>query len=135
GGATWSINGVILFGRNGNLVAVPYQGGEPRVVRALGKGELTQYWPQFLPDGKHFLYNSEAEKRDSGGVFISSLDGAAPRRLLGPESKAIAVDGHLLFNRGDVLYSQPFDFKRLELQAEPAPLADHVLTFGTSAGA
>jgi Tol biopolymer transport system component len=43
--------------------------------------------------------------------------------------------GYVLFNRGDTLYAQPFDAKRIELKGDPVPLADHVLTFGTAAGA
>jgi eukaryotic-like serine/threonine-protein kinase len=134
GGATWNANGTILFGRNNALVMVPAQGGEPKLIRALGKGELAQYWPQFLPDGKNFLYRSEAEKRDESGVYVASVDGKIRRKLLGADSKAIAVDGHLLFSRGDVLFAQPFDFNSLELAGEPVQLADHVLTFGNAAG-
>ena len=45
------------------------------------------------------------------------------------------MDGYLVFSRGDVLYAQEFDSRSLELRGQPAPLSDHVLTFGTSVGA
>ena len=135
GAATWSSKGTILFGNNGALYAVPAQGGERRVVRALGQGEYTQYWPQFLPDGEHFLYAFQSSAQDDNGFYIGSLDGKLRRKLLGPDTKAIAVDGYLLFSRGDVVYAQEFDSKSLELRGQPTPLADHVLTFGTSFGA
>jgi len=45
------------------------------------------------------------------------------------------VDCYLVFSRGDVVYAQEFDSKSLELRGLPTPLADHVLTFGTSTGA
>jgi serine/threonine protein kinase len=136
GGATWSSKGTILFGNNGALYAVPAQGGERRVVRALGQGEYAQYWPQFLPDGEHFLYAFQSSSSpDDNGFYIGSLDGKLRRKLLGPDTKAIAVDGYLVFSRGDVLYAQEFDFKSLALRGQPTPLSDHVLTFGTSFGA
>jgi serine/threonine protein kinase len=135
GGATWSSKGTILFGNNGTLYAVPAQGGEHKVVRALRQGEYTQYWPQFLPDGEHFLYAFQSSSQDDNGFYVGSLDGKLRRKLLGPDTKAMAVDGYLLFSRNDVLYAQEFDFKSLELRGQPKPLSDHVLTFGTAYGA
>ena len=135
GAATWSSKGTILFGNNGALYAVPEQGGERKLVRALRQGEYVQYWPQFLPDGEHFLYALHSSSQEANGFYIGSLDGKLRRKLLGPDTKAIAVDGYLLFSRGDVLYAQEFDSKSLELRGQPTPLSDHVLTFGTSAGA
>jgi Tol biopolymer transport system component len=135
GGAAWSSKGTILFGNNGALDAVPAKGGERRVVRALGQGEHVQYWPQFLPDGEHFLYALQASSQDDTGFYIGSLDGKVRRKLLGADTKAIVVDGYLLFSRGDGLYAQEFDSRSLELRGQATPLADHVLTFGTSTGA
>jgi eukaryotic-like serine/threonine-protein kinase len=135
GAATWSSKGTILFGNDGTLYAVPAQGGERRLVRALGPGETYQYWPQFLPDGEHFLYRSESTSQDNNGFYIGSLDGKLRRQLLGLDSKALAVDDYMLFSRSDVLYAQEFDSRSLELRGQPTQLSDHVLTFGTSAGA
>ncbi len=135
GAATWSSKGTILYGNNGTLYAVPGQGGERRVVRALGQAEYTQYWPQFLPDGEHFLYAFQSSAQDDNGFYIGSLDGKLRRKLLGPDTKAIALDGYLMFSRGDVVYAQEFDSRSLELRGQPTPLSDHVLTFGTAFGA
>jgi Tol biopolymer transport system component len=135
GAATWSSKGTILFGNNGALYAVPAQGGESRVVRALAEGEYTQYWPQFLPDGEHFLYALQSSSQDVSGFYIGSLDGKLRRKLLERDTKAIVVDGYLVYSRGDVLYAQEFDSKSLDVRGQPTPLSDHVLTFGTSFGA
>jgi serine/threonine protein kinase len=134
GAATWGSKGTILFGNNGALYTVPAQGGERRLVRALGQGEYSQYWPQFLPDGEHFLYALSGSQDDTG-FYLGSLDGKLRRKLLGTDTKAIALDGYLVFSRGDVVYAQEFDLKSLQLRGQPAPLADHALTFGTSVGA
>jgi Tol biopolymer transport system component len=136
GAASWNQDGVILFGDGTTLMRVPAQGGAPKPVEGGTKRELTQYWPQFLPDGKHFLYNSENDPRDDGGVYAGSLDGGARKKLLGGDSKGVYAGlGYLLFNRGDTLYAQPFDANRIEMKGDPVSLAEHVLTFGTVAGA
>jgi Tol biopolymer transport system component len=136
GAATWNQDGVILFGRNRALVRVSAQGGEPKPVEGGPKHDLTQYWPQFLPDGMHFLYNAESDPRDNSGVYAGSLDGGARRKLLGGDAKVVYAGlGYLLFNQGDTLYAQRFDPKRVELKGDPVPVAEHVLTFGNAAGA
>jgi serine/threonine protein kinase len=135
GGATWGSKGAVLYASNGTLYSVPAQGGESKVVRVPGKGEYNQYWPQFLPDGEHFLYALQSSSQDNDGFYIGSLDGKLRRKVLERDTKAIAVDGYLVFSRGDALFVQEFDSNGLELRGQPARLADHVLTFGTSFGA
>jgi Tol biopolymer transport system component len=136
GAASWNQDDVILFGKNGTLMRVPAQGGEPKPVEGGAKSDLVRYWPQFLPDGKHFLYNADHYPRDDGGVYAGSLDGGAHKKLLKGDSKAVYAGlGYLMFNRGDTLYAQPFDAKSIELKGDPVQLAEHVLTFATAAGA
>jgi eukaryotic-like serine/threonine-protein kinase len=136
GAASWNRDGLILFGRNAVLMRVPAQGGVPKVVREPGKGERAQYWPHFLPDGNHFLYNSENDQREESGVYVGSLDGGASKKLLAGEDikAAYAGMGYLWFNRGGTLYAQPFDLKRLELTGDPVPLVENAMMFGTAAG-
>ena len=58
-GGTWSSGGVILFPPHyGALSHVPASGGTPNPVISLdpSRGEFSQQFPQFLPDGRHFLY-------------------------------------------------------------------------------
>jgi eukaryotic-like serine/threonine-protein kinase len=84
----------------------------------------------------NFLYNSESDRREDNGVYAASLDSSARKKLLSGDVKAIyAGMGHLVFNRGDTVYAQPFNLKRIELTGDPVPLAEHVLTFGNAAGA
>jgi len=55
---TWNRDGVIVFTTGGfrPLSKVSASGGTPTVVTALEDGDLWHSWPQFLPDGQHFLY-------------------------------------------------------------------------------
>jgi len=59
-GGTWNKNGVIIFAPDsaGALQQVSASGGVVSAVTTLDetRGELTDRWPCFLPDGQHFLY-------------------------------------------------------------------------------
>jgi len=59
-GASWAASGEIVFSpsTNGPLYGVSAAGGTATQVTTLdeSKGETTHRWPQFLPDGSHFLY-------------------------------------------------------------------------------
>src|SRR6185503_2068809 len=59
-GGAWSPRGEILFapGSTGGLFRVPAAGGEPVAVTRLDstRNETGHRFPQFLPDGRHFLY-------------------------------------------------------------------------------
>ncbi len=61
-GGSWSKANVIVFApdREGVLMQVSSSGGQPTAVTRLDKsrGELGHRYPQFLPDGKHFLYTA-----------------------------------------------------------------------------
>ena len=64
--------GTIIFSgsRRGSLLRVSANGGVPSPVTTLdgGRGEQSHRWPQFLPDGEHFLYwatDNEAQVQDA----------------------------------------------------------------------
>ena len=40
-----------------------------------GRANYAQYWPQFLPDGEHFLYAFQSSSPNGNGFYIGSLDG------------------------------------------------------------
>jgi Tol biopolymer transport system component len=94
-------------------------------------GEIFYGWPQFLPDGRHFLYLSlQGEK---SGIYAGSLDSKETRWILDTGVNAVyAPQGYLLFVRETALTAQPFDAGRLELTGEPFPVAEQVgVNFGT----
>ena len=90
--------------------------------------QISRRFPQWLPDGRHFLY-SDGGDTDRKGIYLGSLDGEQPRRLLPDESNVIYLPseggsdaGLLLFVRERVLMAQPFDDSRLELAGEAVAL-------------
>src|SRR5262249_40076670 len=60
-GGTWNVENVILFAQDGlTLRRVSAVGGVPTDIARLdsSRKEISQNFPYFLPDGKHFLYIS-----------------------------------------------------------------------------
>ena len=117
-GGAWSPDGVIVFAPtlDGALMRMPAGGGVPAPATKLATGQRGHRWPQFLPDGRHFLFNSLGEG-ESRGVFIGSLDGDTPVRLLDGGNASYA-SGHLLFVRAGAVTAAPFDLDRLRLTAD-----------------
>ncbi|MBZ5585787.1 MAG: hypothetical protein LAQ30_27060 [Acidobacteriia bacterium] len=134
GGGSWNRNGVILFapGVAGGLYRVPAAGGQPQSVTRLSvaDSERAHLWPQFLPDGVHFLFFVLTEWEGSTGVYTGALDSPGRRRILGSEANAVYCPagrndnaGWLLFLRERTLAVQPFNAARLALEGQPAELA------------
>ena len=62
----------------------PTRGGPAERVTQLGPGSGPDHrWPQFLPDGKRFLFSSTLGSADTNGVYIGSLDKTPPVRCAG----------------------------------------------------
>jgi serine/threonine protein kinase/Tol biopolymer transport system component len=78
-GGTWNRDDVIVFAPTiaGPLMRIGSTGGTPSAVTRLGAGQPTHRWPQFLPDGRRFLYLAPQAAQHSEGVFIGALDGTA----------------------------------------------------------
>ena len=74
GGGTWGADGAILFSRgiDDGLYRVPAKAnGAPSAVLKVNpaKGENGYMWPQFLPDGNHFLFFIQTEAAETTGVY------------------------------------------------------------------
>src|SRR5262249_25559568 len=88
-GGSWNSDGIIIFGTvAGVLKRVHMSGGEPVPLfpgSAPGNGHR---FPQFLPDGRRFLY-LDSDGRPPG-IYLASLDASPasqnPRQLLGDDS-------------------------------------------------
>jgi Tol biopolymer transport system component len=130
---SWSSEGVILFdGRSTDPIhRVSAAGGTPVVAvkPEASRKETTVGWPEFLPDGRHFLYMATGEKPEDNTYRIGSLD-SGESKLLAPAQTLVtyAPPGYLLFVRDKTLVAQPFDAKALKTTGEPIPLAEHVGT-------
>jgi serine/threonine protein kinase len=136
-GGTWSREGVIVFspGPTATLFRVSAGGGAPvPVTKFLGTSTSSQghRFPEFLPDGQHFLYVAQSDKPEDNGVYLGGLDGTRTR-ILPEQSSAIfapgpagQTGGYILFRRLDTLMAQPFDAARLKLAGDVFPVSDRV---------
>ena len=130
---TWSPAGVILWDGSGNdpLYRVSAAGGTRSVAVALdtAKKETSVGWPQFLPDGKHFIYLVTGEKPEDSAYWIGSID-SKDKKMLAPAQTLVqyAPPGQLLFVRDRTLVAQPFDASALKITGEAVPLAEKIGT-------
>ena len=130
-GGTWSREGVIVFAvaLRGGLFRVPAAGGSPTQVTIVDSSgnPMAPIWPQFLPDGHHFIYLERSMKPEETGIYIGSLDSTESKLLMHSHAAAVyAHPGYLLFlgdGRGPLasLMAQPFDVKSLQLSGEAKP--------------
>jgi serine/threonine protein kinase len=137
-GGTWNRDGVILFaGASGPLRRVNASGGPCTIVTRVA-GTSAQLFPQFLPDGKHFVFTMRGGEESQQGIYAASLDEPTPRRLLPDVSAALYAPstggkepGYLLFLRGRNLMAQPFDPQALKLSGDVSSLgAEASFEFG-----
>src|SRR3989475_1972864 len=83
-------------------------------------------FPQFLPDGRHFLFYVVGTPEGSG-IYLGSLDGGEPKRLAAANSTgAYLAPGMIAFVRQTTLIAQRLDLNRGELVGDPVRLADPV---------
>ncbi len=133
GGGTWSRDGVIVFSPTpfSALEKVSASGGAPTPVTKLVPGDTVHIRPDFLPDGRHFLYRA-AMSSNGGPIYLASLDSPDRKLMLNADSTNVVYsEGHLLFLRDKTLMAQPFDTRRLVLSGEAFPIAESIQTQGT----
>ena len=143
-GGTWNATGTIVFNsvNDGPLLRVSSTGGSPVQLTTLdtGRRENSHRWPQFLPDGKQFIYFVRGN--GSGGennVSLGSLDHPEEKKrlLISATNAVYAPDrgkqsGHLFWVRDGILMAQTFDARQGELQGEPFIVAESVGFSGLS---
>jgi serine/threonine protein kinase len=133
-GGTWNSQGLILYSPAAfsGLYAVPAAGGPVREVTKLDpkEGETTHRYPEFLPDGKHFLYLTRHSGAGAGihpAIEVASLDGGEGKHLIEAGSNVKYVAGYLLYVREHALMAQKFDDKKLEVSGDPITISDDVM--------
>jgi serine/threonine protein kinase len=126
---SWNASGTILFSQWGTrrLMRVSPDGGAPVVERS---GPDEYHWPQFLPDGRHYLFGKL--ERENGLVpraFVGALGSSDETIIAGVSSRTEYASGHLFFWRDGALLAQPFDVSALKLTGEARQIAEAVHGF------
>ena len=136
---TWGRQGVMLVAFNGGpLFQVSDQGGDLKPATQLdaARGETSHGGPQFLPDGKHFVFQAASRTSENAGLYVGSLDSRDKKRLLATNfNAALGPPGLLVFPRGDMLAAQRFDSQSGRLEGEAIPLASQVWNLNVTSSA
>jgi len=143
--------GVIVLGvfrgpRESGLMRVLEGGGAtaPLTVPDRLRPEAVASAPQFLPDGRHFLYTRLVPDGEVLGLYIGSLDEKPELQKAEPLLPGVAgvayapapdeKHGYLLFIRDANLMAQPFDAAKFQLSGEAVVIAES-LAIGRNGGA
>jgi eukaryotic-like serine/threonine-protein kinase len=128
---SWGSKGVILFDGTASADSVQWvsaSGGIPTGATNIDRkrGEAFTAWPQFLPDGRHFLYIAYGSGPQGRDLRVGSIDSKETKSLGQASSRAEYASGHLLQVKNGVLLAQKFDASARKFVGDPFPLAQNV---------
>ncbi len=139
---TWNQENTILFTSGlleRGILRVNANGGVPVEVttKDRSRDELVHFWPQFLPDGKHFLYlATSAHKENPFILYVASLESNEKKQVPNVSSRAIySPPGYLLYVADGTLLAQPFDPNSLSFSGERLTIAEQVGNFSRTGNA
>ena len=126
-GGDWSGDNIIFSNGDGIQRIGPTGGTVDRLTSLdASAGDYLHSWPEFLPDGRRFLFVVRSSRQERTGIFVGSLDGEAPWRLMPLSSRVAYADDRLLYVREGSLVAQPFDPGPARLTGEPTVLSERV---------
>jgi Tol biopolymer transport system component len=133
GFGTWGRDNVILLGpgviyRSGPIQRVSAAGGSLAPVLPLdsARAEVAQSYPQFLPDGRHFLYLSTSDGSRPSEIRVAVVGSNDTAGVTAADSNMAYSAGHLLFARDDNLIALPFDAGNRHVTGDPFSVANQL---------
>ena len=130
-GGAWNSDGTILFTKSfaGPIYRIAAAGGsEVAVTRTAPPVHSGHVFPDFLPDGRRFLFYSFGA-RDGRGVYTGSLESGEIRRIFPSDAAAVFMPPDwLLLSKDDALMAQRVDLTTLEPRGTPVTIARSVFT-------
>jgi serine/threonine protein kinase/Tol biopolymer transport system component len=125
-GATWGASNVILYRHRGpQLSRISASGGEAVAATELSSGMTQHSQPQFLPDGRHFLFLGDGSQAVRG-VYLGSLESHKIKRLTDADAAPRYLPGWLLFIRQGALVARRFDIARESLADDVVLVAEDI---------
>jgi Tol biopolymer transport system component/DNA-binding winged helix-turn-helix (wHTH) protein len=95
-------------------------------------GETVQLFPQFLPDGRHFIYSNTRRPTFAGTLRVGALDEPGNVPIMPIDRAAFYGSGFLLYRNETTLLAQRFDERALALRGDAMTLAEDVDGFSAS---
>ncbi len=137
-GGAWNADGTILFASvvGAPIMRLSTRGGHAEPVTAVSAATGPDHrWPQFLPDGKHFLFSSTLGTPETNGVYLGSLDNTPPVRLAPSDGPArFAPPDKLLTLRQGALQAYTFDVASGRVEGDPIVIAQGFAGASASGG-
>ena len=125
---TWAPDGTVVFaGADARLMKVSSTGKVEPATPASPVAGTAHAWPQFLPDGRHFLFSVATQGQAEGPLYVGSIGGEAPLLVRESVSRALYVEpGFLLYVRQGTLFAEAFDWQRRSFSGAATPVARNV---------
>ena len=139
-GATWGINGDIIFGTDNGLYRVAEGGREPPELLTMPdteRGETGHSWPALIPGSNALVFVVSSGltlttgrlavlRLDTGEVTLLGLSGVSPYYV---------PTGHLVYANADgSILAVPFDTDRLEVTGNPVLVLENVQVMNGGGG-
>jgi Tol biopolymer transport system component/tRNA A-37 threonylcarbamoyl transferase component Bud32 len=127
-GLAWGGGNTLLYvpTYTGPLMQISADGGTPQPASGLdtSRNEGSHRVPQFLPDGRRFIFYSTIPSGTEPGEMCVGQLGSLDHRCLGGTDSGprFLPPDLLLFNRGRALVAQRLDVTKMELVGDPVPL-------------
>ena len=129
-GGSWNQDNVIIYEPEyrDTLWRINAVGGTPtRLTQFEGTKHTTHRWPQFLPDGKHFLFFATNHSGDAEqGIYFGSLQDGSYKHVLDSDSGGQFSSGYLIYHLQSQLLAQKFDAAQGTISGDPVMLANQV---------
>ena len=129
-GGTWNADNVILFSRGtaDSIYRLDVDGSiVQQTTLSASRGDSSHRWPQFLPDGRHFLYFARSTTGVPSSIRIASIDdGSDDAMIVESNVGATYASGQLLYVSEGALLAAPFDASRGRLTGDPVPVVGDV---------
>jgi len=129
---SWGRGNFILFDGDAShpmVRVVSASGGNARAA-ATPDSTLRQQscnWPEFLPDGRHFLFIAQQAQADQSELCLGEVGSTKRIHVMTGESRVEFVPpGYLLFEREGALMAQRMDAGSGKLSGEPHTLVDRI---------
>ncbi len=133
---SWGSKGDIVFRPSNRepLYLLRSSGGTPTQVTRLDSSltENSHRSPQFLPDGRRFLFLARCARRENNALYLGSIDGPERKRVTRMDANALYLPpahkemGRLLYFKDGALVVQPLDTDTVRLIGEPKTVLDRI---------
>ncbi|HVH26068.1 MAG TPA: protein kinase [Vicinamibacterales bacterium] len=129
GAGTWNNEGTILFtpSPSSPLMRVGADGSDLRDATRLDPTrQIAHRFPEFLPDGRHFIFFASGPL-ETRGIYVGSLDSQETHRLFEADSPArVLPPDWILFMRDGALLAQRLNLEALQMEGAQVPVATRV---------